>query len=299
MITRVFFVRETEEFVRRLCATLRAAGIPREEIRLYRTRGSVAWGYYGELSTIHVLVRKDGALPELSDPQIMPLAWAEGGRPTTDLFPLSMVTGVWFGTLVGFVKRSLPTLILAGVVALALLVRLATSLGHASFFLLGFGSFLLESLVLFNSFLLLGDPNLSAAVAVGVFLLWNGVGSLLSVRFEASRWFYAAVPLSVALYAVTAPILNVQTITLSVAARTLAFSAHLALGGIVAGAMFSIALRSFRSARVSSMFAIDLVGCALAPVAFWLALSVAGLWPVGLGAVASYAVVGTVLALRR
>ena len=63
--------------------------------------------------------------------------------------------------------------------------------------------------------------------------------------------------------------------------------------------MFPIALRRFAKERVTSMFCIDLVGCALAPVAFWLALSAAGIWPVAAGAVASYAVTGVILAARR
>ncbi|HEV8310942.1 MAG TPA: hypothetical protein VGW35_25045 [Methylomirabilota bacterium] len=299
VITRVFLVQEAEEFVRRLCATLAAAGVPPSEVRLHRTRGSLAWGYYGELSTIHAVVKKGGAPPVIPGAELVPIAWVDGGRPTTDFFPLSMVTGIWFDTLVQFVRRSIPALLLLGVLGAALVVRTATSLGHFNFFVLGFGSFLLESLVLFNSFLLLGDPNLSAAVAVGVFLLWNGVGSLWSGRFERSRWFYVAVPLAVGLYAATAPILNGQTIGLALPARTLAFSFHLALGGVVAGAMFPAALRSFRDERVSSMFFIDLVGCALGPVAFWLALSASGVWLVGFGAVLSYAIAALILARRN
>ncbi|MBI2467850.1 MAG: hypothetical protein HYV62_08570 [Candidatus Rokubacteria bacterium] len=299
VLSRVYLVNEADEFVRRLSATLLAAGVPPAEVRLYRSRETAAWGYYGQLATIHALVKKGGAPPAFEDPRVVPVAWVEGGRPTTDFFPLSMVTGVWFGILVEFIRQSWLGVVLVAVVVLALLLRIGTSVGHFNFFLLGFGSFLLESLVLFQSFLLIGDPSLSAAVAVGVFLVWNGVGSLLSVRFEQARWFYAVVPVAVGLYALTAPVLNVQTITLPVGLRTLAFSAHLALGGIVAGAMFPIALRSFGRERVSSMFFIDLVGCALAPVAFWLALSFVGIWLVGAGAVASYAVVGGILASRR
>lgn len=63
--------------------------------------------------------------------------------------------------------------------------------------------------------------------------------------------------------------------------------------------MFPVALRSFDQERVTSMFFIDVIGCALAPVAFWLALSAAGIWPVAAGAVGSYAVVAAVLVARR
>jgi hypothetical protein len=47
------------------------------------------------------------------------------------------------------------------------------------------------------------------------------------------------------------------------------------------------------------MFFSDVIGCALGPVAFWLAMSAAGVWPVAAGAVLAYAAVGGVVALRR
>jgi hypothetical protein len=98
-------------------------------------------------------------------------------------------------------------------VLLAVVARISTSVGYLNFLLLGFGSFLLESLVLFNSFLLFGDPNLSAALAVGLFLLWSGLGSLYSGRWERSGWLYLLVPLAVLGYAATAPMLNSLTIS--------------------------------------------------------------------------------------
>ena len=297
MITRVYLVQQEAEFVRRLCATLEAAGVPPTEARLYRDKGSLAWGYYGELSTVQAVIKKGGRPPEVHG--LVPLTWVHGGRPTTDFFPFSLVTGVWFETLFRWVRSNAVVLGLVIAGLLALLIRISTSVGYLTFFLLGFGSFLLESLVLFNSFLLLGDPNLSAAVAVGVFLLWSGLGSLLSERLERSPWFFAVVPAAVLVYSATAPLLNVQTIGLPLGARTLVFALHLCVGGIVVGAMFPIALRRFRHERVTSMFFIDVIGCALAPVAFWVAMSLVGVWLVGAGAVASYAVVGAVLALRR
>ncbi len=299
IVTRVFFVHEQEEFVRRLCATLEAAGVPPDEVRLYRTRRSGYLGYYGETASFHVIVRKGGRPPEVQDQRWTPVAWSDGGRPTTDFFPISMVTGVWFDTLVQYIKRSSAALLLCSVTLLALLLRVSTSVGYLSFFLLGFGSFLLESLVLFNSFLLLGDPNLSAAVAVGVFLVWSGVGSLLSERWERSRWLPAVVPAAVLFYAGTAPLLNGQTIAMPLGVRILVFAVHLSVAGVVAGGMFPIALRRFAHERVTSMFFIDVVGCALAPVAFWLAMSAAGIWPVAAGAVASYGVAATIVAARR
>jgi spermidine synthase len=299
VITRIFIVQQAAEFIAGACATLKAAGVPPGEVRLYRSRTTAAAGFYGEGATLYVLARKGGTPPEFRDGRVVPVAWADGGQVTTDYFPLSVVTGLWLGALTDFVKRSPMVLLLLAALGVALLVRVATSVGHLNFFLLGYGSFLLESLVLFNSFLLLGDPNLSAAVAVGAFLIWNGVGSLLSRRLEASRWFFPAVPAVVLLYAVSAPLLNAHTVGLPLAVRMLVFCGHMALGAIVAGAMFPIALRRFADRSVSRMFFIDLVGCAVAPVAFWLALSLLGLWVVGASAVASYAVVGAILWRRR
>ncbi len=299
VITRVFLVKEQEEFLRRLCATLLAAGIKKDEVQLYRSISSNTWSYYGELATVQAVIKKGGTPPAVDESAVRPLPWHGGGRPTTDFFPLSMVTGVWFDTLGAFVTHSIPALIVCGVLAAALVARLSTSAAHLNVFVLGFGSFLLESLVLFNSFILLGDPNLSAALAVGVFLLWSALGSLLSRRVERSRALLFAVPIGVLIYATTAPLLNGNTIELGLWVRTIAFSIHLALGGVAAGAMFPAVLRRFQKEGVSGLFALDLAGCALAPVAFWLALGSSGIWLVAIVSVASYAFVCGTLALKR
>jgi hypothetical protein len=76
------------------------------------------------------------------------------------------------------------------------------------------------------------------------------------------------------------------------------FAVHLALVGIVVGSMFPISLRSFAGEQVSAMFFIDLIGCALAPVAFWLAMSVYGISLVSIAGVASYVVVSLILLPR-
>ncbi len=299
ILTRVFLVHEQDEFVRRLAATLKAAGVPPDDVRLYRIKRAGQWGYYGALSTFHAIVKKGGTPLAVTDPRWLPVDWIDGGRPTTDFFPISMVTGVWFETLLSYVTRNTVALLVTVAVLIAVLLRIATSLGYLNFFVLGFGSFLLESLVLYNSFLLLGDPNFSAALAVGLFLSWSGLGSLYSDRWERSGWLYALVPAAALIYAVTAPMLNALTIAQPLSVRTAVFALHLSLAGIVAGAMFPIALRRFRNERVTSMFFIDVVGCALAPIAFWLALSAGGIWPVAAAAVGSYIVAGGILASRR
>lgn len=299
VMTRVFFADQQKEFLSRLCATLERAGISPSDSRIYVEEAKFAWGYYGVLSTASFVAQKGGAPPALPETWLAPVGCVGGGRPTTDLFPLSLVTTVWFEGLVQYASRKPVAIAAVALLLLGVVGRLATSLGHLNFFLLGFGSFLLESLVLYNSFLLIGNPSLSTAIAVGVFLIWNAVGSLFSERLERVRGFYPLVPAAVLGYSATAPWLNVYTIAWPVALRSLAFVLHLSVAGVAVGAMFPIALRSFRQEHVASMFFIDLVGCALAPVGFWVAMSVHGVLPVALGSVLSYAVVALMLALRR
>jgi hypothetical protein len=298
LIQRVYLVGEEKEFVRRMCATLQAAGINPENVDISRRSWAVAWGYYGDLSALHVIVKKGGKPPIFEQADLTHLEWSPGGRPTTDLFPFSLGTGVWFDTLLGYVKRH-PLLIgLGGAAILGLLAAMGTSLSRSTFFILGFGSFLLESMVLFNSFLLIGDPNLSAAVAVGMFLLWGGIGSVASARWEDRRWLGAAVVGTIALYVLTAPLLNGATIAAPVGVRCLVFALHLAPVGVAAGMMFPIALRRFKDHPVPTLFFMDVVGCALAPPVFWIAMSLTGVWLVMAGAVVCYALVCGTLALR-
>src|SRR5437667_6591856 len=205
VLNRVYLVDQAPEFFAQLCATLQSAGMDRGDVSLYTSAESSAWGSFGLVGTATVLVRKGGPAPALRHPLIVPLAWTAGGRPTTDFYPFSLITDAWFGTLWEYVKGHGAILAVLVVLGFLLLGRLVTSLGHTHFFLLGLGSFLVESLVLLNSFLLFGNPSLSAALAIGFFLLWGGIGSHLSERLQAWRGFYLAVPLVVILYAVTWP----------------------------------------------------------------------------------------------
>ncbi len=294
-ITRVFLVQQEDEFVKRLCATLTAAGIAWTQTSLYRHRDSIRWGQYGNLATVHAFVSKGGDPPTVEDTRLRALQCTEGGRATTDLFPFSMVTTVWFDSLADYIRGQPIAIVLLLVLGAALARRLGTSVGHLNFFLLGFGSFLVESLVLFNSFLLIGNPTLSAALAVGFFLVWNSVGSRYSEHMQRARKFYALTPVLVLIYTASAPLLTVQMIAMPMWLRTLIFAVHLSVAGIVVGAMFPISLRIFRGERVASMFFIDLIGCAIAPLAFWLALSAYGVSLVAALCVASYVVVGGIL----
>lgn len=299
VLNRVYLVDQADEFFAQLCATLRSAGMHRSEVSLYTSAESDPWGSFGRVGTATVLVRKGGPAPALSHRLIVPVAWIDGGRPTTDGYPFSLVTDAWFGTLWDYVRNRAAVAAVLAVLAGLILGRIASSLGHAHFFFLGLASFLVESLVLLNSFLLVGNPSLSAALAVGFFLLWGGIGSLMSERLQGWRGFYAAVPLIVLLYAVTGPLVHAATMGTSVGFRCVAFALHVALVGIAVGAMFPISLRAFSGEPVTSMLFTDLIGCALAPILFWLMMSMQGIPMVALVSVATYGVVAAVLMWRR
>src|SRR5262249_54976227 len=159
VMNRVYLVEQHAAFFSQLSATLRSAGIPEGEVAMFRSADSTPWGSYGRAGTATVLLEKGGRPPAVSSQLLVPVAWVDGGRPTTDLYPFSLITGAWFETLWTYIKGRPAVAAVLGLLVLALAGRVATSLGHAHFFLLGLASFLLESLVLLNSFLLFGNPS--------------------------------------------------------------------------------------------------------------------------------------------
>ncbi len=286
MVTRVFLVNQQEDFLRRLFATLDAAGLANAS-KVYRLRRSLRYGYYGEISVLQVYAWKDRPVGEVENVELTPLAPVPGGRPTTDAFPFSLETGVWFGILIDYVKNKPAFLWGAAFSLLLLAVRLLSSRAHRVFFFLGLGSFLVESVVIFQSFLLLGSPALSAALAVGFLLLWNAVGSWGAARLGRWRHFGWLCLFAILLHGFTAPLLSHLLLSQPPIWRVVGLGLHLALPGIPIGALFPQALMRFRERSVAGLFAIDLLGCALAPVVFWMAMSLWGLpLAVTLGALA-------------
>jgi predicted membrane-bound spermidine synthase len=298
-ISRVFVEAEEKEWMGRMCAALESAGAVRENVRLYRDRGSSPWGAAGRLSAMHLLVGKGTRPPEMVTRSRIPVAWVDGGRAPTDMFPFNFGTGIWLETLIRWVAQEKVILIPACALLLGVLVLSGTSKARGTLFALGFGSFMLESLVLFNSFLLFGDPNLSAALAVGVFLLWSGVGSLWSHRLDHSKWSRVAVPAGIVIYSATAPLINAGMMASPVALRLLVFVIHGAIAGIPAGMAFPAALRKFPESSVPVLFFVDVMGCAIAPPLFWLAMNLWGLWMVIVLVTLSYAGVSLVILWPR
>jgi hypothetical protein len=84
----------------------------------------------------------------------------------------------------------------------------------------------------------------------------------------------------------------------SVSLRVAAFALHLSVVAIVVGATFPISLRAFPGRPVASLLFIDLVGCAVAPVLFWLLMSTQGVLTVTAVGVGTYGIVAAILARR-
>jgi spermidine synthase len=298
VLNRLYLDEQDAAFFSQLCATLRSAGIHASEISLHRSVAAVPWASLGHLRDVTVVVRKGGPAPTLNSRLLTPVAWVDGGRPTTDFYPFSVVVDAWFGTLWDYVKSRAAVAAVLAALGLLLLGRLATSLGHGYFFFLGLASFLVESLVLLNSFLMFGNPSLSAALAIGFFLLWSGIGSQFSERLQAWRGFYWFVPAAVLLYGVTGPLVHAATMGSSMGIRSVAFALNLVVVGVTVGAMFPISLRAFSREAVAGMLFIDLVGCAVAPIVFWLMMSVQGVPLVICVSVVLYAGLVAVLSRR-
>jgi spermidine synthase len=298
LITRIFFVEQEKEFLKRTCATVVSAGIPAEYARFYRDDFEELWGYYGRISTAHVVIGKGLKPAEITTGGVRPMECTYGGQPTTDFYPLSIESRIWFISFIKYFTDNPAAGIFLGILLIILILRLSTGRVYLNFFILGFGSFLLESMVLFHSFLLIGNPSLSTSIAVGVFLIWNSVGSRYSAFFEKYKIFFVLVPVAMLVYSATAPMLNVLTIGSSEIIRIIAFALHLSFAGIVAGAIFPVSLRKFNKNDVPGMFFIDLIGCALAPAGFWLLLGLHGLFPVAFACCLCYGIVAVIIAVK-
>src|SRR5262249_12535204 len=134
VLNRVYLVEQTDRFFAQLCATLTSAGVKREEVSLYRSADSLPMGSFGRMGSATVLARKDGPAPVMTSALLIPVAWIEGGRPTTDFYPFSLVTDAWFGTLWDYVTRHAAVGLALALAGVLLLARLVTSLPHAHFF---------------------------------------------------------------------------------------------------------------------------------------------------------------------
>jgi hypothetical protein len=143
--------------------------------------------------------------------------------------------------------------------------------------------------------LLLGNPSLSAALAVGVFLSGNAIGSLLSGKVDKKKGLIFLLPLFVALYTLSAPFLTKFTLSQGQVIRFITFTLAAMPAAIMIGTIFPVSLRVFTKRSVPGLYFIDLVGCGIAPLIFWSLLCRFDLFMVSAVAGLSYLLASAIL----
>jgi len=309
IIRRVFPVNRFDQAIDMHRRTLQEAGITSDKILIFHENSSFnipTLENYG-IVNVYIFVGKKSFSSNAKDTirqimdaniQVVELSTEakEQGRAAHDNFPFSIPSWNVGNSIVGFflwMQSSYPWIIFIAVVLVFILflkVRINLAMGH--FFLLGLSWMIVESIVLFHSFLLLGNPALSAGVALGAFLCSNGIGSYISKHLQRRRKILILLPLLIILYTLMMPMLIPFLLGQSLYLRSMIFFISVAMVGVLTGTMFPISLRTFKKDSVPRLFFIDLIGGGLAPLMFWLIFFI---W--GLNAISAIAVVGYVLTI--
>jgi hypothetical protein len=292
-----------ETVIRQLCSTLRRAGINKYQTRMYISKGARYVEPFG-MKTIYVFVKPSGfsrkerrLLNEGAEyADMLPVSWDEKTvRPTTDIYPFSLGMENPVEPLIYYLREFRTLSIIIIVIGVIVLSHLITSISYTHFFLLGTSFMLVESILLYHSFLLLGNPSLSAALAVGVFLIGNAIGSLLSRKVDKRKGLIFLLPLCVALYAFSAPFLTKFTLSQGRWIRFLSFTLAAMPAAIMIGTIFPASLRVFTKKSVPGLYFIDLVGCGIAPLIFWMLLCRYDLFVVSGAATLLYLLASTIV----
>ena len=305
-IRRIVPATLQESVIRQLCSTLRRAGITKDQTLIYLSKGPLRAQPFG-MRSIYVFVKSSGFSKEelklinegAGFADMLAVPWDEKRtRPTTDIYPFSLgVEGAENPVvpLIYYLKGFRWLTIGIIVVGVLLLARLSTSISYTHFFLLGTSFMLVECILLFHSFLLIGNPWLSASLAVGVFLFGNAIGSLLSRRVDKKKVLIFLLPLFVALYAFSAPFLTKATLSQGQWVRFITFTLAAMPVAIMIGTIFPVSLRVFTKRSVPGLYFIDLVGCGIAPLIFWSLLSKFDLFFVSAVAAVAYLLASIIL----
>jgi predicted membrane-bound spermidine synthase len=314
VIRRIFPVNQFDQAIDMHRRTLQEAGITPDKILIFRENSSFnipTLENYGILN-VYIFVGKKSFSPIAKDTirQIMDTNMQavelsaepkEQGKVAHDTYPFSIPSWNIGDSIVGFflwVQTSYPWMIFVVIVlVLILLLKVGINLAIGHFFLLGLSWMIVESIVLFYSFLILGNPALSTGVALGAFLCSNGVGSYISKYLQRRRKILILLPLLIILYTLMIPVLIPFLLGQSLYLRSMIFFMSVAMVGVLTGTMFPISLRTFKKDSVPRLFFIDLIGGGLAPLLFWLIFFI---W--GLNAISAIAVVGyalTIIVLNR
>jgi hypothetical protein len=294
--------------------TLQAAGITSDKIMIFRENSSFSIPTLSnyDIINVYIFVGKKPFTPTAKNTirQIMnsnlPVVELsaepnEPGKVAHDDYPFSIPSWNIGGSIYGFflwVKSTYPWIIsIAIVLVIILFLKVRINLAMGQFFLLGLSWMIVESMVLFHSFLILGNPALSTGIALGAFLCSNGIGSYISKYLQNRRKILILLPLLIILYTLMIPVLIPFLLGQSLYLRSIIFFMSVAMVGVFTGTMFPISLTTFKKDSVPRLFFIDLIGGGLAPLLFWLMFFI---W--GINAIAAIAVVGyviTILVLNR
>jgi hypothetical protein len=293
--------------VQRAVATLERAGLDERSalVALSRTAVNVPGRSF---HTMYILFAR-GDIPGpmradlngvLARENIEVQPWDPGGAPpTTDQFPFSIHDGRTVVSQLASWYRTRPALTV--VVFLSILIVIGASCrrtGHAQMFTIGLGFMLLESLVLVQGFLVLGNPSVSTGVALGAFLVGTGVGSLASPYLRRRRYLLFGVPLVVLSGGLVLPSLLEHLIPMTIPLRGVGFVLWVLPLSVSIGAFFPLSLQAFGELAVPGLLFVNLLGNASSPFLFRLLFTSYGYYPLALLCAALYGV-GAVLLFRR
>ena len=155
---------------------------------------------------------------------------------------------------------------------LIFLYILLKGISSIHFFILGLSYMFLESIILFNSFLLFGNPAFSAAFAVGIFLISSGIGSLLLRKNKNKNLILLLLPAASVLYSIFSLLLNKYSFSFAMSIRISFFILLVFMIGIIIGPLFPISLKRFSNKKVPFLYFSDLFGSGVASVLFSLLL---------------------------
>jgi hypothetical protein len=167
------------------------------------------------------------------------------------------------------------TLLVLLVLAGPLLLAAPPPRGAAGFAALGIGYALVELALMQRFTLLLGHPVHAVAIVLASFLVFSGLGALLSARAPASRASLAALvaAVAIAVAALGAGLLDKVLIGAPFAARAAGVAALISLPGLAAGLPFPLAVRSVAGERAAGAFLWNGVASVIAaPLAIMLAM---------------------------
>ncbi len=274
IIRRVYIKAFEEEFIERHCSTLTAAGIKRDQILFLKSEKTYSQGALELCWAVIVVAKNSESIYRLKNEDtargtLIEATWkVKEESIITDSHPFSFIPKLKFSSLLDIDLLRPYVLVFIIFLLIASGFFILSSLSSVNFFLLGYAYMLFESIVIYHSFLLIGNPSLSAGIAIGVFLISNSFGSMYSENFKKKKKLLFILPAVVFIFGFFFIDSISFIVKFSPLIRLLWFSLILFPLGFLIGTLFPIFLRCFIEKSVSYLYFIDLIGCAVAPLTF-------------------------------